>query len=534
MKKNLCIFIITVLFLMCFAGTVGAVNDASDLGYKLKITVTDKDGIVANTFQLGDSIHVKLSLVYTGTGAAPIYGLQGKLHFDPYIIRSMSVTEKNGVRMQEKDGQITYAFLDMTGQGQKDSMMANIGEVKFTAKSNGIINMYCDDFIVTNKDASHRYIDLSAIENLVIGTGVKDVTMGLLIADIIAAEKNLADCTVTDNPYPIIFYPDFWITTKTEGIFKLAIQKAKLVSGKSDATKKEIETAVAELNAAVKVFEQSKIIASRRWNNNEYVDVRASVKGKNGKIHTDFTSQGCRLNTSCTIRVIPDEGYETEYIYVNGKRFLGNDIFTIPMVTRDTKIEATFCKKPPFTDIAHSDWFYVGVRYAYNHDIFKGTSQTEFSPGLEMNRAMLVTVMYRMEGQPKVDLTAAFEDVENDNWYSEAIMWASQNNIVKGYGNGMFGTKDSVTREQIAVMLYRYYTSKGNSHNGNFAQLNYLDAAEISDYAIEAMQWAVGEGLIKGNTETTLNPKGKATRAEGAEIMMRYIELIERNDNTEQ
>lgn len=527
MKKNVCMLMIIVLFLMCFGGTAGAISDASDLGYQLKLTVTNAAGAVANTFQLGDAINVKLSLVYTGTGRAPIYGLQGKLHFDPYVIRSIAVTEKNGVRMQEKDGQVTYAFLDMTGHGQNDIMMENIGEVKFTAKSNGTISLYCDSFIVTNKDASQRYIDTSVLETLVIGTGVKDVTMGLLTADIISAEKRLAECTVTDDPNPAIYYPDFWITTKTEGIFKSAIQRAKLVCERADATQGEIEAAVADLDAAVKTFERSKIIGSSRWSN--YAEVRTSVEGENGRIHPDSVFQRCRLNTSCTVRMLPNEGYETEFVSVNGKRFLGSDIFTIPNVTRDTRVVATFCKKLPFADIAQSDWYYIGVRYAYNHEIFKGTSTIEFSPKAEMSRGMLVTVLYRMEGQPKVNTSATFVDVESGAWYSEAIGWANENNIVKGNGNGKFGPKDSITREQIAVILYRYSASKGYRHDEKHVQLNYTDVSEISDYAMDAMEWAVAEGLLKGNTETTLNPKGKAIRAEGAEVMMRYIEWIQKS-----
>jgi len=221
----------------------------------------------------------------------------------------------------------------------------------------------------------------------------------------------------------------------------------------------------------------------------------------------------------------PDEGYETEYVYVNGQQFLGSDIFTIPSVSRDTTVKVTFCKKPPFVDIVQSDWFYISARYAYNNGLFQGTSETEFSPDSAMSRAMLATVLYRMEGQPIVSFSEAFTDVENNIWYTNAVLWANANNIVKGYGDGIFAPNDLITREQIAVMLHRYAKDKAAAVESK-TTLNYTDASDISDYAREAITWAVEKGLIKGNTETTINPQGIATRAEVATILMRYCEFL--------
>lgn len=524
MIKALSTFMAIAVLIISFSAVVSAENDAVDLGYRLQITVTDENGAAKDAFLIGEMIYVKLSLTYTGAGKAPVYGLQGELHYDSYVIRNTSVKEKSDVKAQATSGQITYVFLDMTGQGKSDSMLGNIGEAVFVAKSNGTVSLYGDNFIVTNKDASQRYIDASKVEKLTIGTGVKDVTKEILEADIAAAEKMLADCTVTDASNTGIYYPGFWVTTQTAETFQAAIDMAKAVYENTDATQMEIESAVTKLDTAVKLFEQSKIFGARRWSSSN-VTVTALVKGGNGKIAPGFIIQECRLDTSCTIRMQPDEGYETEYVYVNGKQFLGSDIFTIPSVSRDTTVSVTFCKKPPFTDIAHSDWFYISARYAYNKGLFQGTTETEFSPSSAMSRAMLATVLYRMEGQPAVSFTEAFSDIEKGIWYTDAILWASENNIVKGYGNGIFAPNDFITREQIAVMLYRYAKGKAVAEKEKIT-LSYSDASDISAYAAESMTWAVAEGLIKGNTETTINPRGIATRAEVATILMRYDELL--------
>lgn len=530
MKKTLCVLITILLLFTSAPSVVFAANDAADLGYQLKIEVEDENGRAANTFQIGDTIRVRVSLVYTGTGRAPVYGLQGKLYFDPYVINSLSIVEKNRISALENNGKITFAYLDMTGQGQNDSMLGNLGEVVFKARSNGTVQLYGDDFIVTNRDASARYVDISQTAMMIIGTGIKDVTKELLENDIAAAERMLADCIITDQTNPQIYYPDYWITTQTEQAFRAKITLAKNIFNKADATAQEIETAVAELAAAVKAFEKAKIIGPERWSDSSsssesiFVVVNASVIGENGRVHPDFITQKCRRTTSCTIRFLPNEGYETEYVYVNGERFAGSELFTIPKVDRDTTVKAVFCKIPPFTDVIRTDWYYVSVRYAYNHALFKGTSENEFSPKLNMTRAMLATVLYRMDGEPEVNASAAFEDVKTGMWYTDAIGWAHENNIVKGYGKGIFAPDDFITREQMAVMLYRYAAGKGQITDESQFTLSFTDASEISDFAVEAMKWAVAQGLIKGNTETTVNPLGKASRAEVATILMRYLE----------
>ena len=531
-KKTLGVLLAISLLMIGFLRVVLAENDAMDLGYRLQITVTDENGIAKNNFEIGELIYVKMSLAYTGAGRAPVYGLQGELHYDPYVIQNIAVEEQSDVKARGTDGQINFVFLDMTGQGKSDAMLENIGVAVFMAKSSGTVNLYGENFMVTNKDASLRYIDDSEEVTVIVGTGVKEITKELLEANIVKAENMLAECMVTDESNPGIYYPDFWVTTQTAQALQTAIDQAKLVFNHPEATKEEIQFAVAQLDLAVKQFEESKIYGPRRFSSgsssSSTVTVSATVQGGNGKIASGFETQKCRMNTSCTIRMQPDEGYETEYVYINGQQFPGSDIFTIPNVSRDTTVVVTFCKKPPFTDMSYGDWFYVSARYVYNNGIFQGTSEKTFSPDLPMSRAMLATVLYRMEGRPSVRYAGTFTDVEKDSWYTNAIEWASEKNIVKGHGGGIFAPDDFITREQIAVMLRRYAQWKTMASEVNKTELHYTDAANISDYALEAITWAVETGLMKGNTETTINPQGIATRAELAAMMQRFMEWIVR------
>ncbi len=180
----------------------------------------------------------------------------------------------------------------------------------------------------------------------------------------------------------------------------------------------------------------------------------------------------------------------------------------------------------PFTDVKTGDWYYDAVKYASQNGLFNGTTATTFGPNTDMTRAMLVTVLYRLEGKPTVTGTNTFTDVKSGEWYTDAVLWANANNIVGGYGNGLFGTNDSVTREQMALILHRYAQYKGYDVSRTTALSAYTDASGISSYAQIAMKWANAEELITGRTTTTLAPAGSATRAEVASILMRFVDNV--------
>lgn len=176
-------------------------------------------------------------------------------------------------------------------------------------------------------------------------------------------------------------------------------------------------------------------------------------------------------------------------------------------------------------DVSTADWYYPAVKYAYDHGLMSGTSETTFSPSVATTRGMIVTILYRLEGQPST-ANANFTDVPDGQYYADAVAWASANAVVSGYGDGRFGPNDPVTREQLAAILYRYAQSKGYDVSASNGLAGFTDAASVSAYAVPAMQWANAEGVINGRTATTLAPKGNATRAETAQILMTFCESV--------
>lgn len=180
----------------------------------------------------------------------------------------------------------------------------------------------------------------------------------------------------------------------------------------------------------------------------------------------------------------------------------------------------------PFTDVHKTEYWYNSIYYVYAHSLFSGTSKTSFTPGGEMTRGMLVTVLYRLEGLPDVTSKNVFSDVQENSWYTDAIIWASSSNIVSGYGNGKFGPNDPVVREQIAAILYRYAKYKGYSATGTTELDKYTDATDIDTWALAAMKWVNAEGLIVGTSATTLSPLENANRGQVATILLRFIQKV--------
>lgn len=179
----------------------------------------------------------------------------------------------------------------------------------------------------------------------------------------------------------------------------------------------------------------------------------------------------------------------------------------------------------PFTDVYDRDWFFSDVAYVAQNGLMRGTSSDKFSPYSTTTRAMIVTVLYRMEGEPDAGENS-FIDVPDGEYYTDAVAWASENGIVNGYGQGRFGPNDSITREQLAAILYRYSVYKGYdvSVGEDTNILSFNDIAELSDYAYTSMQWACGAGLIGGMGDGRLAPKGNATRSQIAAVLHRYCD----------
>lgn len=177
-----------------------------------------------------------------------------------------------------------------------------------------------------------------------------------------------------------------------------------------------------------------------------------------------------------------------------------------------------------FTDVKKNDWFYENVKYVVENKLMNGVAENEFAPNDTLTRAMLVTVLYRNAGEPAVNKSIPFADVDMGSWYANAVVWAKQNGIVNGVNETEFAPDANITREQIATIMFRYAQYKGMDAVTLEENLHFTDADEISEFAVSAMNWAVGTGLINGKSATTLNPKDNATRAEIAAILQRFIE----------
>lgn len=241
-----------------------------------------------------------------------------------------------------------------------------------------------------------------------------------------------------------------------------------------------------------------------------------------------------------TITLSPDKGYKLDKLTVtdgSGKTVStvkkSDTVYTFTMPASAVKVGVSYVKatetpsKTKFNDVSANDWFASAVDYVTGKGMMNGTADNTFSPKANTTRGMVVTVLYRLENQPSTS-AASFTDVASGAYYANAVAWANANGIVSGYGSGKFGPNDKVTREQLAAILYRYaqYKKYDVSVGEDTNILSYNDAQSISSYAIPAIQWACGAGVVTGKSGSKLDPKGNATRAEVAAMLMRFCENV--------
>ena len=181
----------------------------------------------------------------------------------------------------------------------------------------------------------------------------------------------------------------------------------------------------------------------------------------------------------------------------------------------------------PFTDVKPGQWFYDAVAYVSGEGLMTGITADTFAPNGTTTRGMIVTILHRLEGSPAAE-SAGFTDVPGNQWYTGAVNWAAANDIVSGYGGDLFGPNDPITREQMAAILYRYAAYKGYDVSARADLSAFTDLPQVSAYAAEPLQWAKALGLVGGKTADTLVPKGSATRAEVATILMRFRQTLEK------
>ena len=245
-----------------------------------------------------------------------------------------------------------------------------------------------------------------------------------------------------------------------------------------------------------------------------------------------------KAGATVTLTATPDEGYAVGTITVTDR--FGDAVkvtenadgtYTFTMPNGQVTVKATFVETQepapaePFPDVDENDWFYDEVVYVYENGLMNGVENNRFAPNTATNRAMLATILYRLAGEPAVSGDLPFTDVESGTWYTDAVLWAAQNGIVNGLGENTFAPMNTLTREQLVTMLYRYAEAEGYDVSAAADLSGYPDAGKVQPYAQEAMSWAVAEGIVEG-MDGNLNPAGSATRAQIATILMRFCEGV--------
>lgn len=241
-----------------------------------------------------------------------------------------------------------------------------------------------------------------------------------------------------------------------------------------------------------------------------------------------------------TVTVEPKEGYEVEGVTVTDKN--GNQlpvtqnsdgsfsfVYEGVVVTIEAKLvplgDLPTPPESPFTDVKPGDWFYEAVVYMQEKGLMTGISDADFAPDLPLSRGMLATILWRAAGQPTPSGSSEFSDLTQD-WYKAAVAWASENGIVFGLDEDSFGPDADITREQLAVMLWRFAQQLGIDVTMEGSLDGFSDGESASDFATQALRWAVAAGILNGDETGALNPGGNATRAEAAVMLQRFLENV--------
>ena len=251
-----------------------------------------------------------------------------------------------------------------------------------------------------------------------------------------------------------------------------------------------------------------------------------------GTVTADPTA--AKAGATVTLTPAPDAGYQVGTVAVTDR--FGEAVavteqaggtYTFTMPNGQVTVTVTFEQAPlPFPDVTEGDWFYDAVRYAYENGLMDGVGDNLFAPNSQTTRAQLVTILYRLAGEPEVSGNSGFSDVAAGIWYTDAVAWAAENGIVNGVSDTEFAPGDDITREQLAAILYRYAAYQGYDVSQRADLSGFGDASSIRPYAQEALSWASAQGLVLGFEDGSLRPQGTASRAQIAAVLMRFLAAV--------
>ena len=264
--------------------------------------------------------------------------------------------------------------------------------------------------------------------------------------------------------------------------------------------------------------------------NPNYKITVAATQG--GAVTADPTA--AKAGATVTLTPAPDAGYQVGTVAVTDR--FGEAVavteqaggtYTFTMPNGQVTVTVTFEQAPlPFPDVTEGDWFYDAVRYAYETGLMDGVEDNLFAPNSETTRAQLVTILYRLAGEPEPGGDSGFSDVAAGIWYTDAVAWAAENGIVNGVSDTEFAPGDDITREQLAAILYRYAAYQGYDVSQRADLSGFGDASSIRPYAQEALSWASAQGLVLGFEDGSLRPQGTASRAQIAAVLMRFLAAV--------
>jgi hypothetical protein len=377
------------------------------------------------------------------------------------------------------------------------------------------------DKVLEAEEVGTVTVDVSTLKEDVTGVVIPSALLEK-VADAVADEDNTADALEIKLPTGSVTFDADAVATITEQAdgndLKLNLDDVKV----TELTSAQQE-AVSELEIEV---------------------VLDAYLTSGGKRISDFNGGSATVKIPYTLKEGQTaQGIVVWYVASDGTRsqvpatYDGeNVVFTVPhfsnyVIAYDAEKAAACpkddsCPMAAFTDLDPTMWYHDGIHFCLENGMMNGVGNGKFDPTGTTSRAMIVTILYRLEGEPEVTGENPFDDVADGQWYTNAVIWAAENKIVEGYGNGKFKPNDGITREQLATILYRYAQSKGQGFTGAWMfLLDYPDASEISSWADEAMHWCVMNGIINGK-DGKLVPGGDASRAEAATMLMRYCTKI--------
>lgn len=445
------------------------------------------------------------------------------------------LTVDGGTLNGTPNGDVTYK---VTGVSlNKGSLTLNVGESETLTATITPDNATDKSLTWESSDTSIATVDTS-------GT-VTAVAQGTATITVTTADSGkTATCTVTVNPV------QYTVTVQTDGNGSASASPAtapagttvtltadpdsgyhferwEIVSGGVTISGNQF-TMPAE-NVTVKaVFDRNS--SGGGGSSYDYYTITATA-GEGGAISPSGSTR-IREGRDQTYTITPDDGYRISDVLVDGESVGAVESYTFDNVQKRHTIEAVFAKKNPdtgnpFTDVHPDDWFYDDVMYVLENGLMAGTSDTTFSPNDPITRAQVAVIFYRMAGSPAVTGDSPFTDVENGPgtaWYYSAVLWAQQNGIVAGYGDGTFQPGTNITREQLAVIFYNYAKYQGYNLSAVNDLSGFTDAGNVSPWALDAMRWAVGSGIMGGFGDGILGPQETATRAQVAAMLRRFIE----------